>query len=740
MLKMMIKTVRVILGLGLLLSAGLASAAYPAEPGEATRLAWEVQRVDDMHHLYEKMGDHAALYDSAGVLHVAFGGDHLYYARCENANCAVETVDPTDYVGMYASLALDSRGRPNIAYYDVGQMDFCDDEKVKHAAWDGSQWIIQVVDQGCTGKYPSIAMDELDVPHISYFDEISDELKLADWDGTAWNAYTPAWLPAFEFSGYPSSLLADASGNLHLAFVAGHPGGGKIWHTQKTGGTWSTPVEVDAQAGASGLAMTLDGSGKPHVSYNLRYLDAGLNAYVNKLRYSRMAAGVWLAPVEIDDMDYLGWTSITVGIDGFPHVAYKANGVVAFATKTASGWEAPVIAPGTDGAERMYAGHAANNKIGVVYYSGGTLQLVTSSPPQYTWSAPMEIDATGWVGERLAMTSSAAGDLHIIYSDQTKQLIRYAHRPEGGDWAISAAVTITGALTLRDMDLALDASGFPHIVYQEYNPVDQRSVLKYLQWTGSDWLSWGVVNQAGHNGCVPSLALGLTDRIYIAYNDCDYIHENLTLAVYDGSWSYQTVDPQGDTSGASIQVTDDDYIYISYSLYDYPNSLLRYAKKEGTANWVIEDVTPAGPQDTSLVLDSSGKPRIGYIQEIFPDYAVEFAYWDGQGWYTDTVTTWASQGEVRLVIDAQDRPHLAFICWGNPCLAVKEGSNWVLTDPVDRPPADPDVDFGRTHAVGIGFGSQGLPVMAYDGELDLKLAELLEVEDTWWAFMPALER
>ena len=78
------------------------------------------------------------------AFHVAYGGDHLYYARCEGNACDIQVADPADYVGMQASLALDSHGYPHIAYYDVGLSEFCNDEKVKYARWDGppgrSRW------------------------------------------------------------------------------------------------------------------------------------------------------------------------------------------------------------------------------------------------------------------------------------------------------------------------------------------------------------------------------------------------------------------------------------------------------------------------------------------------------------------------------------------------------------------------------------------------------------------------
>ena len=88
-----------------------------------------------------------------------------------------------------------------------------------------------------------------------------------------------------------------------------------------------------------------------------------------------------------------------------------------------------------------------------------------------------------------------------------------------------------------------------------------------------------------------------------------------------------------------------------------------------------------------------------------------------------STTTW---GGISLAMDEQNRPHLAFPCQYHLCYATQDESGWVITDPVDRPPADPDDDFGTTRSVAIGLGSQGLPVIVYDGELDLKIAELEE--------------
>jgi hypothetical protein len=87
-----------------------ARTAFGTELAKTGASTWIIQRADDSNFISENTGDHAAMYDANGVLHVAFGGDHLYYAHCENGTCTIQTVDNSDSVGSQASLTLDSHG------------------------------------------------------------------------------------------------------------------------------------------------------------------------------------------------------------------------------------------------------------------------------------------------------------------------------------------------------------------------------------------------------------------------------------------------------------------------------------------------------------------------------------------------------------------------------------------------------------------------------------------------------
>ena len=122
--------------------------------------------------------------DSTDTIHIAYHKDEKLYYIYDFGD--PEVVDNQGYVGREANLALDSLGRPHICYFDA------DNDTVKYAHWDGSEWLVETVAQtdGNWYGYASIALDSLDLPHISY-SGINDYLMYARYDPNGFHLLEP---------------------------------------------------------------------------------------------------------------------------------------------------------------------------------------------------------------------------------------------------------------------------------------------------------------------------------------------------------------------------------------------------------------------------------------------------------------------------------------------------------------------------------------------------------------------
>jgi len=78
---------------------------------------WAIECVDCPKWFQDMTGRSLAL-DDSGHPHVAYGGDHLYYAWHDGTAWHYELADGSAGVGRFASLALDGSGQPHVSYYD----------------------------------------------------------------------------------------------------------------------------------------------------------------------------------------------------------------------------------------------------------------------------------------------------------------------------------------------------------------------------------------------------------------------------------------------------------------------------------------------------------------------------------------------------------------------------------------------------------------------------------------------
>lgn len=170
----------------------LAIGLLPAVPVTLTSAQppgpWEITCVD-CPKWFGNLTDRGLRLDAQGHPHIAYGGDHLYYATHDGSTWHYETVDSSSLVGSSASLALDAAGHPYISYYDGLNQD------LKVAFRDGSGWHTETVDTG--GEGGSVGMTtalDLDTDghlHIAYSDSTHQTLKYAHRGTAGWQPMAP---------------------------------------------------------------------------------------------------------------------------------------------------------------------------------------------------------------------------------------------------------------------------------------------------------------------------------------------------------------------------------------------------------------------------------------------------------------------------------------------------------------------------------------------------------------------
>jgi len=109
-------------------------------------------------------------------------------------------------LGYEPSLALDNSNRPHISYYNYDKQD------LYYAYYnEATGWVTETVDSlGDVGRYNSLALDALGLPHISYYDYSNGDLKYA---------YKPCIPVASAQISGPGSLLPGMAGHYQAVYI-----------------------------------------------------------------------------------------------------------------------------------------------------------------------------------------------------------------------------------------------------------------------------------------------------------------------------------------------------------------------------------------------------------------------------------------------------------------------------------------------------------------------------------------
>lgn len=209
-------------------------------------------------------------------------------------------------VAYYTSIALDAEDHPFFSYYDYADPTNSFRLRMRAVFWMGSYWEALTVDpQGGSGKFNSIAVDSKGRPQIAYANVKAETsgLRYASWDGKEWHK------EIIEGASGPNpvyavNLVLDRNDIPHIAYSdVGHR---LLKYATKSGGQWRTQA-IDNVLGPGypdRYGIALDSQGNPYISY-----------YDEKLGVLKVASrsnGKWM--IETIDRNYAGFTS-SIGVD-----------------------------------------------------------------------------------------------------------------------------------------------------------------------------------------------------------------------------------------------------------------------------------------------------------------------------------------------------------------------------------------------------------------------------------------
>lgn len=260
------------------------------------------------------VGQHASMaVDSNNIAHIShrdFNNTDLLYSTNAGGNWTTTTADNGFSVGLQTSLALNSSGNPVVAHLDTGVDDlrlsefsggawnsfnpaidpatrFGFDPSLAfdssdtafiayHNATESLLKIAQVDTLGNAtseaigmedGLFPSLVIDANGLPAMSYYDDITNSLKFARFDGTDWQIETvDAIGSAFGSLKEKSSLVLDANGDPMIAYYS--PIGGLLKFAHLNGDMWDIDV-IDGSLSHVGInpSLVLDSTGNALISY-----------------------------------------------------------------------------------------------------------------------------------------------------------------------------------------------------------------------------------------------------------------------------------------------------------------------------------------------------------------------------------------------------------------------------------------------------------------------------------------
>jgi len=252
-----------------------------------------------------------------------FDGNNWVCGKFTIKNNPITTIDSTDGVGDYTSIAIGTDDNPVISYNDFSNNHL----KVTHcgnASCSAGNTITTIDSTDNVGEFTSIAIGTDNNPVISYWDNLNNHLKVAHCGNASCSAgNTITTIDSTDNVGEFTSIAIGTDNNPVISYFDSTNGGLKVAHcgnaSCSSGNTITTIDSTDNVGEYTSIAIGTDNN--PVISYFDSTNDALKVAHCGNISCS---AGNTITT--IDSTDDVGTdTSIAIGTDGNPVISYNDN-------------------------------------------------------------------------------------------------------------------------------------------------------------------------------------------------------------------------------------------------------------------------------------------------------------------------------------------------------------------------------------------------------------------------------
>ena len=234
--------------------------------------------------------------DNPHIIYTAIDG-YLRYGKRIGGTWTITNIEKSGFAdSIYqVGMALDSSGNPHAVYASVAT------GYLRYAKWDGSNWLFQNIEYLGNTPYwyyvfPSIVIDANGNPHLSYWNSGEKKIKYAKWDGTNWNIQIVG-------SGDTgrNSMAMNSKGDINIAYSDNSI---KFASLSPSENTWKTEIIDNIGTYSYTIRMAIDKNDLPHVIYDLPI--QSISKYAKKNYAPIVNAGPDQAVFEGDTVSFSG--------------------------------------------------------------------------------------------------------------------------------------------------------------------------------------------------------------------------------------------------------------------------------------------------------------------------------------------------------------------------------------------------------------------------------------------------